>query len=127
VTITEEEERCEEEARGAGKRINRDDREAAARNRVDVVLSNPRAAARRIKKMSSLFFMWRAQIGTFYVRVKIRFFGGGGGFSPHFLMIEYHRHTTTGTRTDRISREKTRTWTNTERFWELCTTGWRKD
>jgi len=58
VTITEEEQR--EEAH-AGK-LNRD-REEAARNRVDV-LSNPRAAARRIKKSFSLC---GEQIGTFYV------------------------------------------------------------
>jgi len=64
VTITEEEQRGEE-AHGAGKLINRDDREEAARNRVDV-LSNPRAAARRIKK-SILFYVACAQIGTFYV------------------------------------------------------------
>jgi len=62
VTITEEEQ-CEE-AHGAGKLINRGDREEAARNRVDV-LSNPRAAARRIKK--SIFYVACAQIGTFYV------------------------------------------------------------
>jgi hypothetical protein len=71
VTITEEEQ-CEEAH--AGKLINRDDREEAARNRVDV-LSNPRAAARRIKK-SILFYVARKL--ELFTRVKIRFFGGGG-------------------------------------------------
>jgi len=69
VTITEEEQR--EEAH-AGKLYR--DREEAARNRVDV-LSNPRAAARRIKK-SILFYVARKL--ELFTRVKIRFFGGGG-------------------------------------------------
>jgi len=72
VTITEEEQQYEEAH--AGKLINRDDREEAARNRVDV-LSNPRAAARRIKK-SILFYVARKL--ELFTRVKIRFFGGGG-------------------------------------------------
>jgi hypothetical protein len=101
VTITEEEQR-EEEARGAGgKLINRDDREEAARlNRVDV-LSNPRAAARRIQK--SIFLCGAKQIGTFYVRKDTLFWRRR---IRHFLMIEYPIDTPPARTNNRISPAK---------------------
>jgi len=82
VTITEEEQRGEEAH--AGKLINRGDREEAARNRVDV-LSNPRAAARRIKKLILFYVARKLELftctkDTLFWRRRIR----------HFLMIEYH-------------------------------------